>query len=145
MKKSKTLLLKFSTWTASKTKVTKTWSRFKKMVSTIRTGCLQEDIGTRTDVLYNNYDRNMVSGGMHHPALMSKVGVKLLIGSRYPRDDYDWDDFQKLAIDHTMIGSNGIGLVRKELYEAIVRQLGTTPHAGHSAILDLLYGNDPVT
>lgn len=104
-------------------------------------GSLREDIGTRTDVLYNNYDRNMVSGGLHHPAIISKAGVKLLIGSRYPRDNYDWDDYQKLARDHTMIGSNGIGLVRKELYEAIVRQLGTTPHAGHSAILDLLYGN----
>ena len=82
-------------------------------------GCLQEDIGTRTDVLYNNYDRNMVSGGLHHPAIISKAGVKLLIGSRYPRDTYDWDDYQKLATDHMMIGSNGIGLVRKELYEAI--------------------------
>ena len=30
-------------------------------------GTLREDIGTRTDVLYNNYDTNTSSGGIIHP------------------------------------------------------------------------------
>ena len=47
-----------------------TFELFQKTVSTIPYRFLAEDIGTRTDVLYNNYDRNMVSGGwLHHPAI----------------------------------------------------------------------------
>ena len=104
-------------------------------------GTLREDIGTRTDVLYNNYDTNTSSGGIIHPGVMIEAGIDMIIGSRYPTDNIDLEECQRFLTETGCWGGIGFGVVSELVYKkAMVNLKGKTPHAGHSAILDLLYG-----
>ena len=104
-------------------------------------GTLREDIGTRTDVLYNNYDINTSSGGIIHPAVMIEAGIDMIIGSRYPTDSVDLEECQRFLTETGCWGGLSYGMVSEVVYKkAMVNLKGKTPHAGHSAILDLLYG-----
>ena len=104
-------------------------------------GSLREDIGTRTDVLYNNYDTNTSSGGIVHPGIMIEAGIDMVIGSRFPTDSVDIEECERFLTETACWGGIGFGLVAELVYKkAMVNLKGKTPHAGHSAILDLLYG-----
>ena len=118
------------------------YEHFKEIEYHILPGCLQNDIGSRTDVLYNNYDTNTSSGGIMHPAIFIEAGIEMIIGSRYPTDELDVKECERFLLDHAMWGGIGTGLVNAHIYQKAMANLrGKTPHAGHSAILDLIYGN----
>lgn len=107
------------------------FERFREIEYNNPCGSLREDIGTRTDVLYNNYDTNTSSGGIFHPGVMIEAGIDMIIGSRFPTDSLDLEECERFLTETACWGGIGVGLVAELVYKkAMVNLKGQNATCG---------------
>jgi len=98
----------------------------------------KDDVGTRTDILYNCLKEGDRNGGKIDIRLWEKNGIKF-ISSPYPMLDFSKDD-----IESFIRKNNGRLRFHKfpvKLYKLLEAELGTRPNTGFLAIIDLLFFN----
>ena len=96
-----------------------------------------EDIGSRTDILYNCLEPSPNSGGAINPVFWKEHGVQWVISS------YPYLNFSQHNIDHfERKNANNAKLpfrmVEMDLYKKLAQKTKTRPNTGLLAICDLL-------